>query len=288
MLKTIRYFAFLGLGLALLAGQPALADNLTVFAAASLKNALDDISAKWKEGNSSAVAASYASSSTLAKQIEQGAPADVFISADQQWMDYVDKKSLVEKPHELLGNRLVLIAAKDNPLTLNIDTVNPVCTKLNSGTAVIRVEGPQAPYSLTFNNATYPSGSLIDQLSNGNYSFPVTNQDGCIVDTAHIHLQLDILPQCSSVYLPNAFSPDGNGANDLFRVIRSSPYLKDITLRVYDRYGMIIFVSSDEKPGWDGTFHGIRQPADTYSWTVDYIDFENKRRSGRGTVILIR
>jgi len=174
------------------------------------------------------------------------------------------------------------------PLTLNIDTVNPVCTKLNSGTAVIQVEGPQAPYSLTFNNATYPSGSLIDQLSNGNYSFPVTNQDGCIVDTAHIHLQLDILPQCSSVYLPNAFSPDGNGANDLFRVIRSSPYLKDITLRVYDRYGMIIFVSSDEKPGWDGTFHGIRQPADTYSWTVDYMDFENKRRSGRGTVILIR
>jgi len=121
MLKTIRYFAFLGLGAALLAGQPALADNLTVFAAASLKNALDDISAKWKEGNSSAVAASYASSSTLAKQIEQGAPADVFISADQQWMDYVDKKSLVEKPHELLGNRLVLIAAKDNPLTLKIE-----------------------------------------------------------------------------------------------------------------------------------------------------------------------
>jgi len=121
MLKLIRYFAFLGLGLALLAGQPALADNLTVFAAASLKNALDDISAKWKEGNGSTVAASYASSSTLAKQIEQGAPADVFVSADQQWMDYVDKKSLVEKPHELLGNRLVLIAAKDNPLTLKIE-----------------------------------------------------------------------------------------------------------------------------------------------------------------------
>src|SRR5271154_4924811 len=103
MLKSIRYFAFVGLGLALLAGQPALADNLTVFAAASLKNALDDISAKWKEGSGGTVAASYASSSTLAKQIEQGAPADVFVSADQQWMNYVDKKSLVEKPHDLLG-----------------------------------------------------------------------------------------------------------------------------------------------------------------------------------------
>ena len=70
MLKLIRYFAFLSLGVALLAGQPALADNLTVFAAASLKNALDDIGAKWKEAGGASMAASYASSSTLAKQIE--------------------------------------------------------------------------------------------------------------------------------------------------------------------------------------------------------------------------
>lgn len=121
MLKTIRYFAFLGLGLALLAGRPALADNLTVFAAASLKNALDDIGAKWKESGGATMAASYASSSTLAKQIEQGAPADVFISADQQWMDYVEKKSLVAQPHDLLGNRLVLIAGKDSKATLKIE-----------------------------------------------------------------------------------------------------------------------------------------------------------------------
>jgi molybdate transport system substrate-binding protein len=120
MLKSIRYFAFVGLGLALLAGQPAAADNLTVFAAASLKNALDDIAAKWKDSGAGTVGASYASSSTLAKQIEQGAPADVFISADTQWMDYVNKKSLVETPHDLLGNRLVLISAKDNPLVLEI------------------------------------------------------------------------------------------------------------------------------------------------------------------------
>ena len=119
MLKLIRRFAFVAL-IALAALQQARADNLTVFAAASLKNALDDIAAKWKDSGAGTVGASYASSSTLAKQIEQGAPADVFISADTQWMDYVDKKSLVEKPHDLLGNRLVLISAKDNPLTLEI------------------------------------------------------------------------------------------------------------------------------------------------------------------------
>jgi molybdate transport system substrate-binding protein len=112
--------AFLCLAITPLAGQPALADSLTVFAAASLKNALDDIGAKWRESGGGTMAASYASSSTLAKQIEQGAPADVYISADQQWMDYVDKKSLVEKPHDLLGNRLVLIAGNDSKISLKI------------------------------------------------------------------------------------------------------------------------------------------------------------------------
>jgi molybdate transport system substrate-binding protein len=119
MLKLIRHIAFVGL-VVLLAAQQARADNLTVFAAASLKNAMDDVAAKWKDSGAGTVGASYASSSTLAKQIEQGAPADIFISADTQWMDYVNKKSLVETPHGLLGNRLVLIAARDNPLTLEI------------------------------------------------------------------------------------------------------------------------------------------------------------------------
>jgi molybdate transport system substrate-binding protein len=107
--------------IALLAlGAPAHAQGLTVFAAASLKNAIDDIDAAWKAGGGASVAASYASSSTLAKQIEQGAPADVFVSADRQWMDYLSERGLVETPHDLLGNRLALIAGKDNPADIDI------------------------------------------------------------------------------------------------------------------------------------------------------------------------
>ncbi len=106
----IRALVFLA-GL-LAASAAARADPLTVFAAASLKNAIDEIATNWKTGGGAPVAASYASSSTLAKQIEQGAPADLFISADTQWMDYLVRKSLVEQPHELLGNRLVLVAGK--------------------------------------------------------------------------------------------------------------------------------------------------------------------------------
>lgn len=95
--------------------SPALAqESITVFAAASLKNALDDVDAAFAKASGVKVTASYAASSTLAKQIEEGAPADVFASADVDWMDYVQSKKLIKNDTriDLLGNRLVLIAPK--------------------------------------------------------------------------------------------------------------------------------------------------------------------------------
>jgi molybdate transport system substrate-binding protein len=92
--------------------------SATVFAAASLKNALDDTIAAYGRNTGRKVVASYAASSALAKQIEEGAPADVFISADQEWMDYVAQKKLIapKSRFNLLGNRLVLIAPKDSKI----------------------------------------------------------------------------------------------------------------------------------------------------------------------------
>jgi len=112
---------FLALVLACgLAGPPALADDkvLTVFAAASMKNALDDIDAAFTARTGVKVSASYAASSTLAKQIEQGAPADIFVSADTDWMDYASAKKSIDEPTRvnLLGNSIVLIAPKDSKI----------------------------------------------------------------------------------------------------------------------------------------------------------------------------
>jgi molybdate transport system substrate-binding protein len=98
---------------------PAVAqDTLTVFAAASLKNALDDVDAAFAKAAGIKVTASYAASSALAKQIEQGAPADVFASADVDWMDYAQQKTLINDDTRvnLLGNRLVLVAPRTSPL----------------------------------------------------------------------------------------------------------------------------------------------------------------------------
>jgi molybdate transport system substrate-binding protein len=93
-----------------------------VFAAASMKTALDAVAAAWKADTGKKVSIAYASSTTLAKQIEQGAPADIFISADLKWMDYLDKAKLVRAGtrRNLLGNTLVLIEPGDADAKLEI------------------------------------------------------------------------------------------------------------------------------------------------------------------------
>ncbi len=92
--------------------------SIIVFAAASMRNALDDVDAAFTKTSGIKVLASYAASSALMKQIEQGAPADVYVSADLQWMDYGSQKKLVQDDTRvnLLGNRLVLIAPKDSKI----------------------------------------------------------------------------------------------------------------------------------------------------------------------------
>ena len=92
--------------------------SLTVFAAASMKNALDDVDAAYTAKTGVKISASYAASSALAKQIEQGAPADIFVSADTDWMDYATAKKNINETTRvnLLGNSIVLIAPKDSKI----------------------------------------------------------------------------------------------------------------------------------------------------------------------------
>jgi molybdate transport system substrate-binding protein len=110
--------------------------ELVIFAAASLKNALDEAAAAWvKETGKPAPKISYAASNALAKQIEQGAPADLFLSADLDWMDYVAGKSLI-KPEtrvSLLANRIALIAPSDSTAKVTLASGVDLSAALGSG-----------------------------------------------------------------------------------------------------------------------------------------------------------
>ena len=111
------------------------AEKLVVFAAASLKNALDAVNETWQAETGQRAIISYAASSALARQIEQGAPADIFISADLDWMDYLSEKQLIAPGSRtnLLGNRIVLIASADSTIEANIAPDFPLAELLGEG-----------------------------------------------------------------------------------------------------------------------------------------------------------
>lgn len=100
----------------------AQAETVTVFAAASLTTAMKEISDLWVKAGHDAPRLSFASSSTLARQIEQGAQVNVFASADEQWMDYLEQRGLTaaDTRRDLLGNDLVLIVPANHPLHVTI------------------------------------------------------------------------------------------------------------------------------------------------------------------------
>lgn len=97
----------------------AVAADVVVFAAASLKNALEEAAKPFAAKTGVAVRFSFAASPALARQIEQGAPADVFASADAQWMEYLAAQKLVQPQTrtDLLGNRLVVVASRDSAIS---------------------------------------------------------------------------------------------------------------------------------------------------------------------------
>lgn len=138
MRSRVRWFAtakVLGAVLGtLVVAAPVHAQHLTVFAAASVKEALDEVGRQFQRATGHNFVVSYAASSALAKQIENGAPADVFISADLDWMNYLGQRKLINVATRtnLLRNRLVLIAPSDSAIQAQITPRFPLAALLGS------------------------------------------------------------------------------------------------------------------------------------------------------------
>jgi molybdate transport system substrate-binding protein len=139
-------FLAVGLGLPAAAQGAPPRGPVTIFAAASLKNALDQAAAQYaKETGTAPARISYAASSALARQIEQGAPADLYISADADWMDYLAKKALIRPGTrvDLFTNHLALIAPRDSSVKLAIERGFPLAQALGAGR--LAMAGPEVP-----------------------------------------------------------------------------------------------------------------------------------------------
>jgi molybdate transport system substrate-binding protein len=143
--------------------------DLLVFGAASLKNALDDANAQYQRDTGHKVVVSYGASSALAKQIEGGAPADIFISADLDWMDYVAERKLIKADtrFNLLGNRLVLIEAADRNIALSIGPNFPLAQALGDGRLAMAdpASVPAGKYGKTALEALGVWGSVASKIA---------------------------------------------------------------------------------------------------------------------------
>lgn len=123
-------FKLFGL-IAILFSASAQSEQITIFAAASLTNAISEISEEYQQQYNDKIITSFAASSVLARQIEKGAPVDIYISADQQWMDFLQEKQLIENKTRktILGNTLVVVTFQgsnqtDFDITKNTDWIS--------------------------------------------------------------------------------------------------------------------------------------------------------------------
>jgi molybdate transport system substrate-binding protein len=144
----------------------AKAEDVLVFAAASLKNALDDAAGSFQQNGGAKVNVSYAASSALAKQIEAGAPADIFISADLDWMNDVQQHGMIQTATRanFLGNVLVLVAPADSTAKIDIKPDFPLAALLGDGR--LAMADPDAVPAGKYGKAALQKLGIWDSVEN--------------------------------------------------------------------------------------------------------------------------
>jgi len=150
--------------------------------------------------------------------------------------------------------------------------------QLSGSGGVDYVWSPAAP----LNNSTAPNPIAI-LTADTKFTLIVTDVAGCIgYDTVFVKVY-----NGPTYYVPNAFSPNGDGLNDIFRAVPSGIRQTE-WFRVFNRYGELIFQTNEWLKGWDGSFRGKKQPVGVYVWVIKGIDMNGKKVEMKGTVMLVQ
>ena len=120
--------------------------------------------------------------------------------------------------------------------------------------------------------------------SNTWYQITTKSQEGCIATDS---IQVIILEH-EKLFVPNVFTPNGDGNNELFLIINNSGISQYEYFRIYNRWGQLVFETKDPKLGWDGTINGTPAPTDVYVWMVQYVNDKKERLNEQGNLTLLR
>ena len=127
---------------------------------------------------------------------------------------------------------------------------------------------------------------VVNPVQDTWYKVSVTGNNGCAAEDS-ILVKSSIANANGNFYVPNAFTPNGDGVNDVFRPIPIG--MKQINyFKVYDRWGQLMFSTTQQNAGWDGTFKGHPQDPAVFVWIAGGVDYQDKKITQKGTVTLIR
>jgi gliding motility-associated-like protein len=216
--------------------------------------------------------------------INTGTGSDTLMAVNLQSGDMVScvMNAGIVCSHPFTSN-IVSVAIKETPIVFvgNDTVIAPgQMIQLNP-----YVSGPVSSWQWT--PVTYLDNPLIANPTatpavTTTYRLTVTADDGC---QSNGKITITIY---SALKMPNAFTPNGDGLNDLFRIPASTTQ-KIKSFSVFDRWGELVFRTSDSGAGWDGTFNGQKQPTGTYIWQIQYLDLlSSKVEWASGTVELVR
>ncbi|MCW5908000.1 MAG: gliding motility-associated C-terminal domain-containing protein [Chitinophagales bacterium] len=181
----------------------------------------------------------------------------------------------------------------DNVVKTNYIHVLPGPLPLTVPTEFQLKEGDEVTIETCARGSTYQWQPLVAVLQNEDtlltvqpdetqtYHCTVVTNNGC-----NAHCQYTVKVQ-SGLLLPTAFSPNGDGVNDIFRILNTNITLKHF--EIYNRWGELVFFTTDLQTGWDGTYKGVEQELGVYVWHADYVVTKNgKRKSAKGNVTLVK
>ena len=175
------------------------------------------------------------------------------------------------------------------PSIFEKDSLNISCSRPDIGFISLRVTGLQGPYRLlpSTGGGWVTESITVRQLTEGRYGIGVYNADGCRVDSVLFNLVVANPEDCFRFYMPNAFTPNADGLNDVIKP-RYASTDRNVLFEVFNRYGQLIFATNLKQVGWDGTFKGKKQNPGSFIWHVRYTDVSGKVITEKGTFVLIR
>lgn len=158
------------------------------------------------------------------------------------------------------------------------------CAGANDAQIIFMPEGGVPPYTYSLPGVASRPDSIVRNLSGGIYTYHITDAQECTI-TGNIDVPVATHP--CAIYAPNAFSPDGDGINDVFR-IKVFDRISDFRLSVYNRWGELLYTTTDVKSGWRGDYKGVPLPEGAYLWMVTYTAGKQQLMKQTGTVIIVK